>query len=152
MPPKRNSLKLPWRRNSTHNSYFDANRLSGTYICVTIQKFQRNRTIRGRLMAILPFYSFGRILGPKSGKRFSELENLPHPVGTMRYGHHRCLSSFFTFPKKSSNSKNDGAPKTSGVEILVKIWDFLPPVKNNGGVKKFSIDFYEVQPEPPPTA
>jgi len=35
--------------------------------------------------------------------------------------------------RKSFLIRNDGAPKTSGVELWVEIWDFLPYVKMGEG-------------------
>jgi len=55
-------------------------------------------------------------------------ETHPHLVGAMRYTHYQSLTSFLD-SRKNPPVRNDGAVKTTGVEIWVKIWDFLLHVK-----------------------
>jgi len=107
-----------------------------------------------------PSYASSRKISAKSDNRRSSYSNLtklpfganfggpfvptdltvvrthPNPFGTMKYAHHRSLTSFFRFPKKSSSSKWR-ALNRSGIEIWFKIWHFLPPVKNRGGWGNF---------------
>jgi len=49
MPPKRNSIKKPWRRNSTSGSNFDAHPPSGTTMCVTLQNFSEIQQLAAKL-------------------------------------------------------------------------------------------------------
>jgi len=47
MPLRRNSKRALWRRNSTSGSSSDKCHLSGTFLYMILQNFQKNRSTRG---------------------------------------------------------------------------------------------------------
>jgi len=85
----------PWR----HNSIFGFQLLTPSFgdlrVC-RYAKFQPNRTVGGDVIAILPFYFLGPILGQKWQTVLRVMETHSHSVGTMRSAHHRFLT-FFRF-------------------------------------------------------
>jgi len=121
-------------------------------VCVITQNFSQigNRRPSYSDFTILPF---GAILDKKKWQTVLRVgETHPHPVGTTRYGHHRSLTCRFLDFRKSPPIRNDGAPKSSDVEIRAKIWEFMPPVKYRGGVEEIFMNFSGAQLGPPPMA
>jgi len=81
-----------------------------------------------RLYDRRPSYSSCTILpdGARFGSKQTVLrvgDSHPHPVGTMRYGHHQSSTGFLDF-RKSPPVRNDRAPKMSGVKTRDKMCFF----------------------------
>jgi len=140
--PQNNSKKHPlatkfyFRFQRWHHSSF-------VDLCMChYTKFQWNRTIGGQVIAMLPFYPLGLILSQKVANNSQSWETHSQPVSTMWYAHHPWQVFYLNF-WKSFPLRNDEAPKTTGVEMWVNIWDLLLTCKNRGGLGRFLCIFME---------